>query len=285
MRFSILGVLALVLLSSAYSADARVASKQERAIAEVVVSFYLPLIGLSVQLPAPLSGNGQDAAQGASTAELAEANRLDAEVVKLYKGGKFDKALPLARRVAEIREQALGPDHLNVAFSLESVIAILMAKRKYDEAGEIYQRVVGIKEKTLGETHRDVGSTLEKYACLLWAKGKRAEANKIEKRIGKIVHHAREESELDVLVKGTAISLPQPRYPAGARSARMMGTVVVWMVIDETGKVVQASGRCADRLLVEVSVEAAYKARFKPTRVSGIASRSVGYATYNFIPQ
>lgn len=251
----------------------------------VVLSFYLLLIGSSAQLAPPLSGRGQNATQTPSTAELAEAARLDAQVVELYKERKFDRALPLARRVAEIREQQLGVDHPHVAASLENLATLLIANGKYDEAGRAFQRVVAIKEKTLGAMHHDVGSTLEQYACLLWARGKRDEANKIEKRIGKILHNAREESEFDDLVKGKAISLPQPRYPDEARQGRMMGTVVVWFVVDETGKVVQASGRCADPLLVKVSLEAAYKSRFKPTLFSGKPSKATGYITYNFIPR
>jgi len=42
---------------------------------------------------------------------LQEARKLSAEVVRLYRAGKYDEARPLAERALEIREKALGPEH------------------------------------------------------------------------------------------------------------------------------------------------------------------------------
>lgn len=218
-----------------------------------------------------------------TTEQLAEADRLNAEIGKLYSEGKYDKALPLARRVVEIMEKALGSDHPLVAASFNNLAVLLISKGKYGEAEPLLQRVIAIREKSLGPLHHDVGTTLEQYACLLWAKGKKDDAKKVEKRIGKILYDTKDESEFDDLVKGKAIKLPQPRYPDEARRARIVGTIVVWVLIDETGKVVEASGRCGAPSLIKASEEAAYLAGFKPTLVEGKATRVRAYIIYNFV--
>lgn len=48
------------------------------------------------------------AAQDTGKGEAAEAGRLNAEVLKLYREGKYDEALPVAKRVLELREKQLG---------------------------------------------------------------------------------------------------------------------------------------------------------------------------------
>ena len=54
------------------------------------------LLTLLVACACAFAARGQDKPGGG---ELAEAARLNAEVVKLYRAGKYDEALPLARRV------------------------------------------------------------------------------------------------------------------------------------------------------------------------------------------
>src|SRR4029077_6667255 len=64
--------------------------------------------------------NGQGVPQ--DYAELAqgldEATALNQQVIQLYNQGRFSEALPLAQRALAMREEALGPDHPDVATSL-----------------------------------------------------------------------------------------------------------------------------------------------------------------------
>ena len=53
-----------------------------------------------------------------SYARQDEAGRLDQKVIGLYQAGKYAAALPLAQQSLAIREKALGPNHLDVATSL-----------------------------------------------------------------------------------------------------------------------------------------------------------------------
>src|SRR5688572_15544869 len=75
-------------------------------------------------------------------AELREALRLSAEVVKLYNERKYDEALPLAKTALEIRERVLGPDGREVAVALLNLAELYRAKRRYAEALAMYQRVL-----------------------------------------------------------------------------------------------------------------------------------------------
>lgn len=249
------------------------------------IGFLLSGLTTKTTLDTCFQASGQIAPQKSSAADLIEADQLDKQMTQLYEEGKFEKALVLAKRVAEIREKALGVDHPSVATSLYNVAIVLLAKGKYDDAEQFLQRVIEIKEKTLGVMHPDVAKMLEEYACLFWGRGKKVEAENIEKRIGKILYADEDYTEVDDLIRGKPLSIPQPSYPDEARKARLTGTVVVRINIDETGKVVQASGRCSDPLLVKASEAAAVKARFKPTLVAGKPTKVVARITYNFVPR
>src|SRR5688572_5359076 len=59
--------------------------------------------------------------------DLTDAGKLELEVVKLYKEGKYEEALPLARQVLKIREQLLPANDPLVADSLGSLAMLYVA--------------------------------------------------------------------------------------------------------------------------------------------------------------
>ena len=59
---------------------------------------------------------------------LDEATALDQQVIQLYKHGDFSEALPLAQRALTIQERALGPDHPDVALSLNNLARLYKPK-------------------------------------------------------------------------------------------------------------------------------------------------------------
>lgn len=77
--------------------------------------------------------------------------------------------------------------------------------------------------------------------------------------------------------------LPKPSYPPDARSAHVSGTVVVQVVIDETGNVISAHAVSGNSLLQGVSVDAARGAKFSPANYCGEPLRLTGVITYNFV--
>jgi TonB family protein len=85
------------------------------------------------------------------------------------------------------------------------------------------------------------------------------------------------------VLNGKAISLPEPVYPPAAKAAHASGTVVVQVAVDEEGKVISATAVSGHPLLQEAARAAAYKARFKPTLLSGKPVLVTGTLTYNFV--
>jgi TonB family protein len=84
------------------------------------------------------------------------------------------------------------------------------------------------------------------------------------------------------VLNGTALSLPAPAYPDTARRMRMDGTVTVEVVIDETGKVISAEAHSGPTTLREAATQAARKARFSPTTLSGQPVKVSGVINYKF---
>jgi protein TonB len=84
------------------------------------------------------------------------------------------------------------------------------------------------------------------------------------------------------VLNGKAVSLPKPAYPAVAKAARQTGTVTVQVTIDENGGVISARAVGGPPLLQAAAVQAAYGARFSPTKLSGQPVKVTGVITYNF---
>jgi len=84
------------------------------------------------------------------------------------------------------------------------------------------------------------------------------------------------------VLNGTALTLPPPIYPDAAKRMRTAGTVTVEVVLDESGKVVSAIATSGPTILREAAVQAALKARFSPTKLSGQPVKVSGAINYKF---
>lgn len=84
------------------------------------------------------------------------------------------------------------------------------------------------------------------------------------------------------VLNGNALTLPAPAYPDLAKRMRISGTVSVDVVVDETGKVIAAQASGGPVQLREVATQAALKARFTPTKISGQPVKVSGTINYRF---
>jgi len=84
------------------------------------------------------------------------------------------------------------------------------------------------------------------------------------------------------VLNGMALVLPPPAYPDTARRMRQSGMVQVEVVVDENGKVISARALSGPSTLRDVAVEAALRARFSPTKLSGQPVKVTGQINYNF---
>ena len=93
-----------------------------------------------------------------------------------------------------------------------------------------------------------------------------------------------EEALQDVgILNSRAIDLPKPAYPTAAKKDHISGQVQVKVVLDETGKVVSAEATFGPEELRAAAVEAAKRARFKPTLSGGVPQKVFGIVLYDFV--
>jgi TonB family protein len=85
------------------------------------------------------------------------------------------------------------------------------------------------------------------------------------------------------VLNGRAIRLPKPHYPRSARDAGASGPVEVRVLIDETGKVISARAVSGHPELWKPSEDAASRAEFTPTKLSGQPVKVTGAIIYNFV--
>jgi TonB family protein len=292
----------------------------------------------------------------------------------LFGEGKYDEALPLAKRVLEIRERNLEPEDEQIATAALNLAEIYYAKKKLSDSEALFERVLNIYEKKFGADDRKVASILDRLALVYFSRSNFAAAESAFKRvltikekmvgsntlevadsIHKLAEFYRYKGDLkraeplfdralmimrqslpldspktqkllehyscvyyqngqfekleglgrkyapvqnsndpdhdDALMdrrvlNGKAIKLPKPTYPEEARRNRAQGVVVVAVTIDERGKVIEAHDMCGTNpLLAQASTEAALKAQFTPTKLSGQPVKVTGIITYNFVRQ
>ena len=79
-----------------------------------------------------------------------------------------------------------------------------------------------------------------------------------------------------------AIRRVDPTYPPLARAARVWGTVVVEVTIDENGNVESARAVSGHPLLKDAAVQAARGWKFPQTKQRGLPVRVIGSMTFNF---
>ncbi len=114
--------------------------------------------------------------------ELAEATELTKSVAKLFKEGKFDEALPLAKRSLEIRERLLPRNDPRVANSLSFLGDVYMARREYDNARKTFERLLQVQEELVGPTDVRLANTLDRLALLYFEDGKPAKSEEFYQR-------------------------------------------------------------------------------------------------------
>ena len=113
---------------------------------------------------------------------LVEAKQVGAKCVELYRAGKYDAAIEQCQRALAIREKALGPEHPDVATSLNNLAMLIYSRGDYAKSEPLFQRALAIDEKALGPEHPDLATDLNNLAELYRAKGDYAKAEPLYQR-------------------------------------------------------------------------------------------------------
>src|SRR5262245_30851500 len=113
---------------------------------------------------------------------LVEARKSFNESVNMLDKGKYADAIQLAERALVIWEIALGPEHPDVANSLNTLAELYRTKGDYAKAEPPHQRALAIWEKALGPEHPNVATSLNNLAGLHNTKGDYAKAEPLFQR-------------------------------------------------------------------------------------------------------
>ncbi|MBP1748989.1 MAG: Kinesin light chain [Deltaproteobacteria bacterium] len=103
---------------------------------------------------------------------------------------RYAEAEPLFQHSLTIREKTLGPDHPDVAISLNNLAELYRQQGRYAEAEPLFQRSLAIWEKALGPFHPDVAISLNNLAGLYYQMGRYAEAEPLFQRSAAIWENA-----------------------------------------------------------------------------------------------
>jgi len=114
--------------------------------------------------------------------DTSEADSLNKQVIDLYRAGKYQEAIPIAREFLEISEKINGPDHPDTATSLNNLAQLYQSMSDYAKAEPLFQRALAIREKALGPDHPDIATSLNDLAALYQYMGDYAKAEPLLRR-------------------------------------------------------------------------------------------------------
>ena len=120
-----------------------------------------------------------------SMAQVSEAVKLDKRVAALFQAGKYAEAIPLAQQELAIWEQALGPEHPNVAHSLYNLGSLYFNVGRDAEAEPLLKRALAIWEKAYRRDHSLMSFTwaLSGLANLYQREGRYADQEPLLRRL------------------------------------------------------------------------------------------------------
>ncbi len=86
--------------------------------------------------------------------------------------GDYEKALPLYQRALEIYEKVLGPQHPDVATTLNNLAGLYYHTERYEEALPLLERSLKIFESKLGPAHPNfkTPNKIFRFLRLKWRK-------------------------------------------------------------------------------------------------------------------
>ena len=82
----------------------------------------------------------------------------------------------MIRRSLAIREKVLGPDHPDVARSLNNMADLYERQKRYADAEPLYRRALAIRERAVGLDHPETATSTNNLAYLLRLEDKTADA-------------------------------------------------------------------------------------------------------------
>ena len=152
----------------------------------------------------------QAAALLPAEAVVQRAECLNLQGRALHDAGDYRDAEGPFTQALALREQALGPEHPDLAQSLNNLAGLYRAQGQYAEAEPLYQRSLAILERVLRPEHPDVAASLNNLALLYDDQGRYAKARAA---LSALTRHPGESPRPRASRRG-----PKPQQPGGALS-------------------------------------------------------------------
>ena len=115
-----------------------------------------------------------------------EWDTLNQEVLRLYRAGEYERAIIVAQATLKVAEDNVGPNHPDVAESLNNLALLYKTQGNYAKAEPLYKRALSIREKAFGPNHPSVATLLNNLAELYKATNRSEETKKLEERAARI---------------------------------------------------------------------------------------------------
>ncbi|MBV9719415.1 MAG: toll/interleukin-1 receptor domain-containing protein [Candidatus Eremiobacteraeota bacterium] len=100
----------------------------------------------------------------------------------LWERGRYAEAYALHERALAIRERSLGPEHPDVAISLNNLANVHYGQGRYAEARALHERALAIREQALGPYDAHVAISLNNLANVHYDQGRYSEAQELYER-------------------------------------------------------------------------------------------------------
>ncbi len=138
---------------------------------------------------------------------LDEAMDLLKKAVEFSNAGRYEKAIPYAKKALEITERLLDKDHPAIAKILNYLAQLYRMTGRYADAEPLYKQSLEIMEKAFGKDHPDVATSLNNLASLYSNTGQYAEAESLYKRSLEISEKALGRDHPDVAISLNNLAL------------------------------------------------------------------------------
>lgn len=102
---------------------------------------------------------------------------LNTQIVKLYEIGEYAEAGKIAHEALHAAKEIFGPNHTQVATSLNNLAALYKAQGKLLDAEPLYKEAISIWERTQGKENPSVASALNNLGDVYYSLGKYNEAS------------------------------------------------------------------------------------------------------------
>jgi TonB family protein len=213
------------------------------------------------------------------------ARLLDTLTLISWRLTSYDSALKYGENALATKEKLWGKEHVEIANTLMFLIRVYEAKSDRLRAEPLYLRIIVMIENGVPDVKTRTFQMLLLYKCWLQTQKQKAEVKALQDRINGLMYRDGQSTIQNVgeVLNGRALLLVRPVYPAEAQRMRTSGTVIVRVLIDECGSVMEAKAQSGPSSLRRVSEDAALQAKFSPTLLSNIPVRVTGVIHYNFV--